>query len=226
MNKVAIALTVAFVLGPSALAQSFNGAGRMSSSSPTGWAPNPNGYIGTPYGNSYNNNFGPAYNPYANSIYSRYPGAGVGNVPYYPFGSPYVNPVSLGNGMYGFTGGGINANLWRAPSGYYYPWGVGNSGYSQTVYVDQSGARAQTVAQQPPLSMQFTDMGQFLDDAHKNGKISDNDYQSLKRRLKDIQSKERSYRIAGDGFLEEGYDAEIRQDLKSLTREMTERVKL
>ena len=122
--------------------------------------------------------------------------------------------------------GGLNANLWRAPSGYYYPWGIGNTGYQQIVYVDQSGGRAQTVAQQPPLSMQFTDMGQFLDDAHKNGKLAENDWVSMKRRLKDIQSKERSYRLAGDGYLEDNYDAEIRKDLKDFSREMVERVKL
>jgi hypothetical protein len=226
MNKVAIALITSFVIGPSALAQSFNGAGRMSSSSPTGWAPNPNGFVGTPYGNSYGNGFG---NGFGNQ---RYPGAtgftnGVSGVPYYPFGTPYVNPVAFGtNGLYSFNGGGINANLWRAPSGYYYPWGIGNTGYNQIIYVDQSGSRAQTVAQEPPLSLQFTDMGRFLDDAHKNGKLPDNDYQSMKRRLKDIQSKERSYRLAGDGYLEDNYDAEIRKDLKDFSREMVERIKL
>jgi hypothetical protein len=221
MNKVAVALIAAFVLGHAALAQSFNGAGRMSPGSPTGWAPNPNSYAGTPYTNPYSNMYG-RY-PGGNTLYNN---TGFGNGAYYPFGSPYVNPVALGNGMYGFNGGGMNANLWRAPSGYYYPWGVGNSNYSQTIYVDQSSGRAQTVAQQPPLSMQFTDMGQFLDDAHKNGKLSDVDYQSMKRRLTDIHSKERTNRAAGDGFLEEGLDSEIRRDLNGLGKEMSERIKL
>jgi hypothetical protein len=229
MNKVAIALIAAFLVGPSALAQSFNGAGRMSAGSPTGWAPNPNGYVGTPYGASYGSQYG---GQFGGQLYGRYPGGGAYNGglvgPVYPFGTPYVNPVAMGNGLYSFNGGGINANMWRAPSGYYYPWGVGSNynGYQQIIYVDQSGGRSQTVAQQPPLSMQFTDMSQFLDDAHKNGKLADNDFQSLKRRLKDIQSKERSYRIAGDGYLEDNYDAEIKQNLKDLSKEMTERIKL
>ncbi len=239
MNKVPLALIAAFVLAPAALAQSFNGAGRMNSMSPTGWGANPNGYVGTPYanpygsvGNPYANPYGNGFgNPYVNGVpnaYGNYPGSRMYNPGgvVYPFGSPYVNPVALGNGLYSFNGGGINANLWRAPSGYYYPWGVGANPYSQIIYVDQTGGRNHTVAQQPPLSMQFTDMNQFLDDAHKNGKINDSDYASMKQRLKDIQGQERSYRIAGDGYMEDSADAEIRQKLKDFAKLMTERIKL
>jgi hypothetical protein len=247
MNKVAIAIIAAFAIAPAALAQSFNGGGRMSASSPTGWGANPNGYLNTntqygqPWGggkvyypgeNGFNNQYATPYgttfgNPYA---YGNYPGANVYNNGFgpriYPFGNPYVAPVALGNGLYSFNGGGVSANLWRAPSGYYYPWGVGANPYGNIVYVDQSGGKSQTVVQQPPLSMQFTDMNQFLDDAFKNGKISESDYKSMKQRLKDIQGKERSYRIAGDGYLEDSADAEIRQNLKDFAKLMTERIKL
>jgi len=218
--KTATGVIVPIVFATAALAQSFNGAGRMNPNSPTGWGANPNSYAGTPYANPYNNGYGfnrfGGVNPYFNN-------GGV----VYPFGNPYINPVAMGNGFYAFNGGGVNVNLWRAPSGYYYPWGGGvNTGFSQTVYIDQSNGAGQAVAKQPPLAMQFTDMGQYLDDARKNNKVSEADYESLKRRLKDIQSKERSYRVSGDGYLEEGLDSEVRQNLKDLSREMNERVKL
>ena len=218
MKKVALAAIVACLVGPGALAQSFNGGGRMNAASPTGWGPNPNAYAGVNGGN-----------PYGNTIYPRYPGAtgatsygGVG----YPFCSPTVNPVAAGNGFFNFTGGGVNANLWLGPSGYYYPWAGRNPAFTQIVYIDQSGSRPQTVVQQPPLSMEFSDMGRYLDDAHKQGNLEDNDWQSLKQRLKDIHSKERSYRIAGDGILGDGQEAEIRQDLNDFAKVMTNRVKI
>jgi hypothetical protein len=223
MKTVALAFVVALVLAPSVLAQSFNGAGRMSSSSPTGWSANPNGYVNTGWGNAYGNSMGNAYGRFGGN--GGLVPNGMGGATVYPFGSPYVTPVGIGNGLYSFNGGGLTANMWRARSGYYYPWGAGINPFSQTIYVDQSGSRAQTVAQQP-LSMQFTDMNQFLDDSHKNGKLTDSDYLSMKQRLKDIHSKERSYRIAGDGYLEDGYDAEIRQDLKEFSKLMVERIKL
>ncbi|MBU6453209.1 MAG: hypothetical protein KGS72_15605 [Cyanobacteria bacterium REEB67] len=210
---------VALISPCQVLSQSFNGAGRINPYSPTGWSPNPNNYAGTPYaGNG-------IYGGFNRTAYpgSYYPGMGTG--PVYPFGNPYINPVAAGNGFYNFVGGGVAANLWRAPSGYYYPWYRGG-GFNQIIYVDQSQSQAQTVAQQPPLSSQFSDMGQYLDDSKKNGKLADNDYKSLKMRLTDIHSKERSLRIAGGGQLSDEYEAEIRQNLNDFSREMVERIKL
>jgi hypothetical protein len=181
----------------------------------------PNIYSGNPYA-------GAGGNMYGGFNRTGYPGTyypGVGGGPVYPFGNPYINPVAAGNGFYNFAGGGVAANLWRAPSGYYYPWYRGG-GFNQIIYVDQSQNQAQTVAQQPPLSSQFTDMGQYLDDSKKNGKLADNDYKSLKQRLTDIHAKERSLRIAGGGQLSDEYEAEIRQNLNDFSREMVERIKL
>ena len=81
------------------------------------------------------------------------------------------------------------------------------------------------VAKQPPVSVQFTDTFKFLDDARKDQKLSDNDYESLKRRATDIQKKERSYRIAQGGVLDTDVENEIRRDLDNLANEIASRVK-
>jgi len=224
---------------PQAYAQSFNGAGPMNANSPTGWSPNPNYYAGTPYNTGFNTGFSSGFGVGVQNRAMPYgmPGFGDSRVPaalgmlngkqvVYPFGVPNISPVPIGNGGFSFTGGGITANMWRGPSGYYYPWMNRTPIYNQIIYVDQSGTNAETIAQLPPLSMQFTDMNQYLDDSLKNKKISDNDYKSLKLRLKDIQSKERSYRIQGGGSLTSDVEAEIRQNLTDFAREMTNRVQL
>ncbi|MBS1989449.1 MAG: hypothetical protein JSS83_02970 [Cyanobacteria bacterium SZAS LIN-3] len=216
-----------------ALAQSFNGAGPMNPNSPTGWGPNPNSYAGgAGVIGGFNAGIGvqtmpvPYGMPYGDSRMPSALGTLNGRPVVYPFGVPNIAPVPVGNGIFSFSGGGISANMWQGPSGYYYPWASRNPIYSQIIYVDQSGTSPQTVAQLPPLSMQFSDMAQYLDDAKKNKKISDPDYNSLKLRLKDIQSKERSYRIQGGGQLGSDVEAEIRQNLTDFAREMTNRVQL
>ncbi|MBS2006279.1 MAG: hypothetical protein JST01_04525 [Cyanobacteria bacterium SZAS TMP-1] len=231
---VAVLLSALSFDHSAARAQSFNGAGAMNPSSPTGWGPNPNTYSGSGVMGGFNPGFGlgvqsmpmPYGMPYGDSRMPSALGTLNGRPVVYPFGVPNIAPVPVGNGIYSFSGGGISANMWQGPSGYYYPWATRNPIYSQIIYVDQSGPSPQTVAQLPPLSMQFSDMSQYLDDAKKNKKISDPDYNSLKLRLKDIQSKERSYRIQGGGQLSGDVEAEIRQNLTDFSREMTNRIQL
>jgi len=224
---------------PQVYAQSFNGAGAMNPNSPTGWSANPNSYSGTGFNTGFNSGVNSGFGlgvqnrgmPYGMPGFgdSRMPSAlGMlnGKQVVYPFGVPNIAPVPMGNGGFSFSGGGITANMWRGPSGYYYPWMGRTPIYNQIIYVDQSGANPETIAQLPPLSMQFTDMNQYLDDSLKNKKISDSDYKSLKMRLKDIQSKERSYRIQGGGSLTSDVEGEIRQNLTDFGREMTNRVQL
>jgi len=226
--NLAILIAAAIVCAPSVLAQSFNGAGRMNPSSPTGWSPNPNGFggINTGFGLGVQNRNVPYGMPFGDSRFPAAIGTLNGRQVVYPFGVPNIAPVAVGNGAFSFTGGGVTATMWRGPSGYYYPWCGRNPIYNQIIYVDQSGTNSETVAQLPPLSMQFTDMNQYLDDSLKNKKISDNDYKSLKQRLKDIQAKERSFRIQGSGSLTSDIEAEIRQNLTDFGREMTNRVQI
>ncbi len=137
-------------------------------------------------------------------------------------------PVPMGGANFSFRLGNVNCNMWRAPSGYYYPYYPGFSGFGQglvnTIYVAPN-SQEQPVAKQPPVSVQFSDTFKFLEDAKKDSKISDADYTHLKRRATDIQNKERSYRIAQGGTLDSDYENEIRRDLDNLSNEIAQRVK-
>lgn len=137
-------------------------------------------------------------------------------------------PVPMGGANFSFRLGNVNCNMWRAPSGYYYPYYPGFSGFGQglvnTIYVAPN-SQEQPVAKQPPVSVQFSDTFKFLEDAKKDSKISDGDYEHLKRRATDIQKKERSYRIAQGGTLDSDYENEIRRDLDNLSNEIAQRVK-
>lgn len=147
-----------------------------------------------------------------------------------PYGVPgYINaPVPIGGGNFSFRLGNMNCNLWKAPSGYYYPYSHGfgglGLGYVNTIFIAPN-SQEPPVAKQPPVSVQFTDTFKFLDDARKDQKLSDNDYESLKRRATDIQKKERSYRIAQGGVLDTDVENEIRRDLDNLANEIASRVK-
>lgn len=182
-----------------------------------------------------NNGFG-VYNP------NQINGYGVNNMGVTPvaptgytvnpaFGAPYgvpgyiAAPVPVGGSNFSFRMGNVNANFWRAPSGYYYPF---NSFYNpfqiNTIYVDPS-SQEPPIAKAPPLSVQFSDTFKFLDDVKKDQKISDADYERLKRRTTDIQNKERSLRIAQGGSLDPEYQSEIRRDMDTLANEIIGRVK-
>lgn len=153
------------------------------------------------------------------------------------FGAPYgtagylPNPIPMGGGNVNFKIGGVNLNMWQAPSGYYYPYcpgrcaGYAGGGYINTIYIAPN-TQDPPVAKQPPLSVQFSDTLKFLEDALKDSKLSQSDYDRLLRRTKDIQKKERSYRIAQGGVLDSEVEAEVRRDMDNLTNEITNRVKL
>ncbi len=227
LSAIALAL---FAAGAS-YGQSFNGARPGQVSSVAGWQPAVPGFntnIGVT-GFPYNPN---QINPYAANGYAvpQYAPTGFIVNPAFggaPYGVPgYIPaPVPCGGGNVSFRLGGINAQFWRAPSGYYYPF---NSFYNpfqvNTIYIDPS-SQEPPVAKSPPLSVQFSDTYKFLDDVKKDQKISDSDYERLKRRATDIQSKERSLRIAQGGSLDNDYQTEIRRDLDNLANEIIGRVK-
>lgn len=153
--------------------QSFNGARPGQVSSVAGWQPAVPGFntnIGVT-GFPYNPN---QINPYAANGYAvpQYAPTGFIVNPAFggaPYGVPgYIPaPVPCGGGNVSFRLGGINAQFWRAPSGYYYPF---NNFYNplqvNTIYIDPS-SQEPPVAKSPPLSVQFSDTYKFLDDVKK-----------------------------------------------------------
>lgn len=193
--------------------------------------PYANPYGVNPYGvnpyNPYNVN---PYNPYNVNPYNPYnaglvPSAGYGVNPY--AGYPAMGmPVPINGGYFGINIGNSRLNVWKAPSGYYYPWlpRPAGFGYQAPIVIINQGQQNPTPAQ-PPLTTIFSDMNKFLDDAKSKGNISEADYNHLKLRASDLQKKERSLAIANGGSLEQNAEELLRKDVDKLGEEVAYRVK-
>lgn len=171
-------------------------------------------------GGTYYPGFVPPYNPYApNPYYNPY-----GNP--YGYGYPsYGVPIVQPNGLFQFRIGNVGLNMWRSPSGYYYPWAglPQGMGYSNTtiLYAPQTNTAPQP--QLPPISTLVKDMLTYLDEAKSKGKLSDADYQHLKRRVTDLQSRTSVLMNQGGGTLDPQDETSIRNDLNSVGAEITTR---
>lgn len=160
------------------------------------------------------------YNPYAPNTYSPY---GYNN-PYVPYGG-YGIPTAQPNGLFQFRVGNVGLNMWRSPSGYYYPWaGLPQGyGYNQTTILYAPQATTAPQPQQPPISTLVKDMLTYLDEAKDKKKISDSDYQHLKRRVTDLQSRTSVLMNQAGGVLDPQDETSIRNDLNSVGSEITTR---
>jgi hypothetical protein len=188
-----------------------------------------------PYGNPYASPYGVTpynpYNPYGNPYgYNPYRGAGL--VPNTGFGvvNPYAGlpamgmPVPINGGYFGINIGNARLNVWKAPSGYYYPWlprPVG-FGYQAPIVIVNQGS---TTPAAPALTTIFGDMNKFLDEAKTKGKVSEADYNHLKLRASDLQKKERSLATANGGSLQKDDEEQLRKDVDKLGEEVAYRVK-
>ena len=187
----------------------------------------PQGFV-NPYGNPYMNPYAVPYgvnpyNPYGGGLV---PSSGVGV--YNPYaGYPAMGmPVPINGGNFGINIGNARLNVWKAPSGYYYPWlprPVG-FGYAPPIVVINQGAQNPTPAQ-PALTTIFGDMNKFLDDAKSKGKITEADYNHLKLRASDLQKKERSLALGNGGTLDPTAEEQLRKDVDKLGEEVAYRVK-
>jgi hypothetical protein len=173
-----------------------------------------------PYANQYVNPYANQYaNPYVNPYNRTVPGYGYG-VP----GAYYGQPQQLGGGIYNISLGGSSLHLWKAPSGYYYPW-AGGYNYSQyPIYIYNAGASSPT-SSLPPLSTIFSDVNEYLDKAQKDGKIDENEYKHLKLRASDLLRKEKSEAYEGGGALDASQEAQIRADVDGLSAEVARSVR-
>lgn len=208
---------ITLLLAPAANAQRTQQSG-------LGWLPPPSVGAGiqsgvyTPSGLNQQYGYRPGFNaPFG--VPGYYSGPAYGNFPV------YGAPVGLGGNYFGFNAGGVNINMWRAPSGYYYPWGYpAGYGYSTTVIqVPSSGGNPEPA--QPALATMFSDLLKYLDESKEKGKISDGDYQHLTRRCLDLQSKASTYRMQGNGTLDTQVETDIRRDFDQLAMEVSRRVK-
>ncbi len=168
------------------------------------------------------NSFGSGYtNPYGspNGFYNP----AAGNVNYPAFG----RPVNVGGNFYNVQSGNVQLPMWKAPSGYYYPWCPRPSGfvyaYPLPVLIINNSAPNPAPAL-PPLSTVMSDLEKMLEDSKKDGKVSERDYTNMIRRVKDLKSKERTLRIAGSGSLEPDDETQLRTDVDQVGSELSWRL--
>ncbi len=174
-------------------------------------------------------------NPNPTTYYNGYP---VNSMYGYPVNSIYSNPYaysyptfgvpqSMYGNYFGVSCGRLNLTMWKAPSGYYYPWCGGATGYGYSypipIMYTNAGASNPTPAL-PAMSVIFSDLTKYLDEAHTDHRIAEDAFIHLKRRVQDLQSKEKMMRNAGDGALDSDMEAEIRRDLDQLGSEVSRRV--
>lgn len=186
-------------------------------------------HMGNVYQNPYINNPYPFGNPYGG--YTA-PG-GFYRSPYSGYQAPltYYNQYPITGGFqpyggnnYGIAFNGRDVRLWRSQSGYYYPW-IGGYAYNTypIFYIPQGQANPAAVL--PPISVVVSDLDDYLDKAKEKGKISDNDFLSLKRRAHDLLSKEKSLAYEAGGSLDQDQEADIRRDVDELSGEVARRVR-
>jgi hypothetical protein len=179
------------------------------------------------YNNPY---YSPYVSPYQGTYRTPYGSTPVYSAPYV-YSSPYGYsnlsgsvPTPIGGNQFGITYGNGSLRLWRAPSGYYYPWVGGYNYNAYPIFVTPPGAASST-ATSPPISTVVSDLGQYLDSAKKDGKIADGDFLSLKRRGSDLLSKEKSLAYEAGGSLDADQEAEIRRDVDELSGEVARHVR-
>ncbi len=160
-------------------------------------------------------------NPYSSTTGFYNPS--VGSINYPTFG----RPINTGGDFYNIQSGNVQLPMWKAPSGYYYPWCPRPSGfvysYPLPVLIINNAAPNPAPAL-PPISTVLTDLEKLLEDSKKDGKVSERDYTNMIRRVKDLKSKERTLRIAGSGSLDTDDETQLRTDLDQVGSELSWRL--
>jgi hypothetical protein len=139
------------------------------------------------------------------------------------YGMP-VGTTPLGIGYYQLGGLAGGMSYWRAPSGYYYPWGAssiyGAGGYTPThvTYVYQGGAFAES---KPSVPSVINDLRRFVEDAKSKQQLDDSNYEQLTVRLNDITEQTRAMSQNNGGTLNVSDEQTVRRALDELITEIT-----
>lgn len=170
------------------------------------------------------------YGNYGNSgyYYGQYPYANQPGYGYYaanPYASAYPalgTPVPVNGGLFRFNVGGFSGSYWKAPSGYYYPWGAGAIYTSPPPIIMVQQGSSQPA--QPSVTDMLKDMDSYVQDQNSKKKFKTDDYQHLARRIRDLQNKESTMRTRNGGVLDPGDEETLRKDCAMLSGDVSRRV--
>ncbi|PWT95323.1 MAG: hypothetical protein C5B53_11560 [Candidatus Melainabacteria bacterium] len=230
MRASRLLVLVPFLCQSACFASGFSmGSAPSPGGSPTTAAPAGSGaYMQNVYQNPYINNPYPFGNPYGNPYVYGNP---YGYRSPYGYQAPlgYTAPIAggfqpYGGNCYGLSFNGRDMRLWRSQSGYYYPWVAGYAYNTYPIFYIPQG-QTNPAAVLPPVSVVVSDLDDYLDKAKEKGKVSDNDFLSLKRRAHDLLSKEKSLAYEAGGSLDPDQEADIRRDVDELSGEVARRVR-
>lgn len=223
MYKVSLLLLIIIGLGTSpAISQNrnFGNSNQQGNYNPS-LSPNLN-----PFGAGGVQSQGSSPYPYVNQ-YGRYPYANQPGYGYYgasgvaPVYPAYGAPVPVNGGLFRFNVGGFSGSYWKAPSGYYYPWGAGAYLAPAPVIVVEQGVSQPA---QPPVPDMLRDMSSYIEDQNSKKKFKPEDYQHLSRRVKDLLSLESTMRTRNGGTLDANDDEKMRRDTAALSGDISRRV--
>lgn len=165
--------------------------------------------------------YGP-YNQYGAYPYANQPGYGYyGANPVAPAYPAYGAPVPVNGGLFRFNVGGFSGSYWKAPSGYYYPWGAGAYLAPAPVIIVEQGVSQQA---QPPVADMLRDMSSYIEDQNGKKKFKPEDYQHLSRRVKDLMSLDSTMRTRNGGTLDPSDEEKMRRDTAALSGDISRRV--
>lgn len=132
-------------------------------------------------------------------------------------------PQPIGGGVFSVQAGRCTINMWKAPSGYYYPYcGVpaGWNFYNVPIPIIVNPQYNPPSASEPPVSTFIEDTNEFLDKKKKEKKISDRDYKNMSQRLKDLASKEKHLRNQAGGTMDKADEEQLRAEVAQVLKEM------
>ncbi len=132
-------------------------------------------------------------------------------------------PQPVGGGLFSVQAGQCSVNVWKAPSGYYYPYcGVppGWNVYHIPMPILMNPQYSPPSAAEPPVSTFISDTNEFLDKSKKEKKLSERDYKNLSQRLKDLGSKEKYLRNQAGGSMDKQDEDQMRQEVAQVLKEM------
>ena len=137
-------------------------------------------------------------------------------------------PQDVGNGFYSVKAGSVALPMWKAPSGFFYPWAPRpeSFSYAYPMPVLAISKVTQSVAPAvPPLAVELQDLGNYLEKARLERRMAEADISRLSARIAEIKEKERALRVAGSGNIDPSDEAQMRRELEQIGSECSSKMK-